>query len=224
MEKNKMMEKSFDDSMHRYGRAFSAVAIVLMLLVPVFVAFYFKTTPNMRGLLAGLASICLIYLPSSIVEVVTYAPMLGTGATYLAFITGNLTNLKIPCAMSAREIVGTEFGTKENEIVSTLSVAVSSLVTCGVLAIGVLLLVPLTPVLSSPVLQPAFSMVVPALFGALGYKYFSKTPLVAVAPFVSMVLLCLLVPAAASQVAVLVPVSAVISIAVARLLYKKGKI
>ena len=175
-------------------------------------------------MLIGAASICIIYLPSSIVEVITYAPMLGTGATYLAFVTGNLTNLKIPCCMTAREIVGTEYGTKENEIISTLSVAASSLVTCTVLILGVLLLAPLRPILEAPVLQPAFDTVVPALFGALGYKYFSKTPLVAVAPFVCMAALCLLVPAAASQVAVLVPVSAVISIVAARVLYVKKKI
>ncbi len=216
--------KAFDDVMHRYGRIWTIIALLLMLAVPVFVAIYFKAVPNIGGLLGGIASICIIYLPSSIVEVITYAPMLGTGATYLAFVTGNLTNLKIPCAMNAKEICGTEYGTKENEIVSTLSVSVSALVTTAVLALGVLLLVPLKPILESPTLAPAFNMVVPALFGALGYKYFSKAPLVAIAPFVSMVLLCLLVPAAAKQVAILVPISALISIGAARILYKKGKI
>ncbi|HIZ19983.1 MAG TPA: hypothetical protein H9674_03895 [Firmicutes bacterium] len=217
-------ERSFDDQMHWYGRVWTAIALCLMLLVPLFVAIYFQASPGARGMLIGAASICIIYLPSSIVEVITYAPMLGTGATYLAFVTGNLTNLKIPCCMTAREIVGTEYGTKENEIISTLSVAASSLVTCTVLILGVLLLAPLRPILEAPVLQPAFDTVVPALFGALGYKYFSKTPLVAVAPFVCMAALCLLVPAAASQVAVLVPVSAVISIVAARVLYVKKKI
>lgn len=217
-------ERSFDDTMHIYGRIWTAVAYILMLLVPLWVALYFHASLNLTGVLAGALSICLIYLPSGIVEAVTYAPMLGTGATYLAFVTGNLTNLKIPCCMNAREIAGTEYGTKENEIISTISVAVSSLVTCTVLILGVVLIVPLTPILNSPVLQPAFDTVVPALFGALGYKYFSKTPLVAVAPFVTMTALCLIVPAAANQVALLVPVSAVISILVARLLYKKGRV
>lgn len=217
-------EKDFNETMHTYGRAWSAVAVILMLLVPLFIALYFNTAPDMRGLIMGSISICIIYLPSSIIEVVTYAPMIGTGATYLAFITGNLTTLKVPCAMNARELAGTEYGTKENEIISTLSVAVSSLVSTLVLLAGVLLLVPLTPIISSPTLQPAFNMVVPALFGALGYKYFSKAPLVAVAPFACMALLCLLVPAAAGQVAVLVPVSALISIGIARVLYVKGKI
>ena len=217
-------ERDFDDQMHWYGRIWTGIALCLMLMVPLFVALYFQASPSLKGLLAGAAGICVIYLPSSIVEVITYAPMLGTGATYLAFVTGNLTNLKIPCCMNAREIVGTEYGTKENEIISTLSVAASALVTCVILIIGVILLVPLTPILQNESLQPAFNCVVPALFGALGYKYFSKTPLVAVAPFVTMTALCLLVPSAANQVAVLVPISAVISIAVARLLYIRKKI
>lgn len=213
--------RSFDDTMHTYGRIWTLIALTLMLLAPLFIALYFHAAPDLRGMLMGTASICLIYLPSSIIEVITYAPMLGTGATYLAFVTGNLTNLKIPCCMTARDIVGTEYGTKENEIISTISVAVSALVTCTVLILGVLLLAPLTPILQSPVLQPAFDTVIPALFGALGYKYFSKTPLVAIAPFACMTLLCLLVPAAASQVAILVPVSALISMGTARLLYVK---
>lgn len=214
----------FDNTMHRMGRIWTSIAFILMLLVPVFVALYFHASPNVTGMLAGTASICLIFIPSSFVEFITYAPMLGTGATYLAFVTGNLTNLKIPCSMNAREICGTEYGTKENEIISTISVAVSSLVTCSVLIIGVLLIVPLTPVLYSPVLQPAFNTVVPALFGALGYKYFSKTPVIAIAPFLTMSVLCLLVPSAANQVAFLVPVSAIISIIAAWFLHKKNKV
>lgn len=222
--KSSVKETSFEESMHFYGRLGTAIAFLLMLCLPLFISVYFKATPNVRGMLVGMASICLIYLPSSIIEVITYAPILGTGATYLAFVTGNLINLKIPCCMNAREAVGAKFGSEESEIISTLSVAVSSLVTCAVLAVGVALLAPLTPLLSSPVLQPAFNSVVPALFGALGYQYFSKAPIIAVTPFVAMAVLCLLVPAAANQVAVLVPVSAVISMLFARLLYKKGKV
>lgn len=217
-------EKTFDEKMHFYGRLWSGIALIMMLLAPVVTMIVFQTAPNYAGLLAGIAGVCLIYLPSSIVEVVTYAPMLGTGATYLAFITGNLATVKIPCAMNAREICETSFGTKENEIVSTLSVAVSALTTCCVLSLGVLLLVPLTPILQSPVLEPAFSMIVPALFGALGYQYISKMPMIAIAPLVAMVLLCFFIPSMASQVAILVPISAIISIAVAWVLQKKGVI
>ena len=215
-------ERTFDDTMHIYGRIGTLIALTLMLLVPLFVALYFHASPDMKGMLMGALSICIIYLPSSIIEVITYAPMLGTGATYLAFITGNLTNLKIPCCMTARDIVGTKYGTKENEIISTISVAVSSLVTCTVLILGVLLLAPLTPILQSPVLQPAFDNILPALFGPLAVVYVSKNWRVAMAPLVFMVALFVCVPSLASSVGVLVPVGAIIAIAAARILYKKG--
>lgn len=217
-------ERSFDDTMHLYGRVWTAAALILMLLVPVAVGFYFGALPPWGGLLMAILNVSIIYLPVGIVEVATYAPMLGTGATYLAFITGNLSNLKIPCAMNAKEIVGTEFGTKENEIVSTLSVAVSSLVTCLVLAVGVLLLVPLAPLLSAPVLQPAFNTILPALFGALGFTYFTKAPKVALLPLVLVVVVCLLFPAAGGQIGFLIPLSALCAMVWARVLYKKGKI
>lgn len=212
---------NFNDSMHRAGRIWSIVTIIILIAFPFAIAIIFNAPPDWQGLLIGSLSICLIYLPSSIVEVITYAPMLGTAGTYLAFITGNLSNLKVPCVMNARQIAGTDYGTKENEIVSAISVAVSALVTCVVLIIGVVLLVPLTPILNSPVLQPAFQTVIPALFGALGYQYFSKAPILVIAPLVSMILVNLLFPAIAGQVAILVPIAAIISIAVGFVLYKK---
>lgn len=223
MKKNKDINSSekFNSDMHKMGRRWSIIAIALMFSVPFLMSIIFNASPNLRGIIYGSLGICLIYLPSSIVEVITYSPMLGTGGTYLAFITGNLVNLKIPCVMNSQEIVGTKFGTKENEIVSTISVAVSSLVTCIVLIIGVILMVPLTPILESEILQPAFNMVVPALFGALGYQHFSKSPKLVIAPLLTISIASLLMPSIASQVAILVPISALISIGVGRILYNK---
>jgi hypothetical protein len=191
---------------------------------PFIMAKYFGVEINLKAGIGASVGICALFLPASLVEVMTYAPMLGTGATYLAFITGNLTNLKIPCCMNARNIVGTEFGTKENEIVSTISVAISSIVTIVVIAIGVMLMVPLEPIINSPTLEPAFSTVVPALFGALGYQYIKKAPKVAIVPILVASIACFLVPSLASQVVVLIGVCAIISIVISRILYKKGKI
>jgi uncharacterized protein (TIRG00374 family) len=102
--------------------------------------------------------------------------------------------MKIPVAMNARDIAKTEVGTPENEIVSTIAVAISAIVTTLVILVGVIMLVPLQPVLNAPALQPAFNNVVPALFGALGLKYFAKSPQIAVIPLLLMCALCLFVP------------------------------
>ena len=154
-------------------------------------------------------------------EFLIYTPMLGAGGGYLAFITGNLINMKIPCAVNARDIVGAKTGTPENEIISTLSIATSSLVTILVLAFGVLLLTPLQPILQSEALQPAFSNVVPALFGAMAYKYYRNHMNIAVAPLVLMSLLFILVPSLISSTSMMIIPSGALAIGIAWLLYRK---
>jgi hypothetical protein len=156
-----------------------------------------------------------------VVEFLVYTPMLGAGGGYLAFITGNLINMKIPCAMNAREIAGTQSGTTENEIISTLSIAASSLTTIIVLALGVLLLVPLQPILQSETLQPAFANVVPALFGAMAYQYFRKNIKLACVPLVIMTLLFVFVPSLISQTSMMIIPSGAITIGLAWLIFRK---
>ncbi|MEG1932604.1 MAG: hypothetical protein RR075_05800, partial [Pygmaiobacter sp.] len=177
-----------------------------------------------NGFLRGIVQVASVYLPVSVVEFLIYAPMLGAGGSYLSFITGNLTNLKIPCAVNARDICGTETGTPENEIVSTLSVATSALVTTLVIAIGVFLMTPLQPILSNPVLIPAFDNVVAALFGALGCKYYVKGLRIAALPFLAMSLLCIFVPSVISQVGFLIIPSGLIAIGVSYALFRHNKI
>lgn len=166
----------------------------------------------------------IIYIPVAIVEFLVYTPMLGVGGSYLAFITGNVTNMKIPCAMNARDIAKTKVGTPENEIISTISVATSAIVTTLVIVAGVILMIPLRPVLENPVLVPAFDNVVPALFGALGLKYFMKSPKIAAIPVLSMTLLCVLVPAAISQTSLLMIPAGGMALLIGWILFKKGKL
>ena len=157
------------------------------------------------------------------IEVFTYTPMLGAGGGYLAFITGNLINMKIPCAVNARDLAGVKTGTAENEIVSTLSIATSSLVTIVILALGVLALQPLQPVLQSPALQPAFANVVPALFGAMAYQYYRKNIVVAIAPLAVMSVLFTLVPGLISSTSFMIIPSGALAIGIAYTIYKKKK-
>ena len=191
--------EQFNRRTHVLGRIVSAITLVLLVGAPFLIGTFLGAMPDMGAVAKGFLSVGLVWTVSSVAEFLIYTPMLGAGGGYLAFITGNLINMKIPCAVNARDIVGTKTGTAENEIISTLSIATSSLVTIVVLALGVALLVPLQPVLQSPVLQPAFANVVPALFGAMAYQYFRKNVQVAVAPLVVMSLLFMLVPSLTSS-------------------------
>ena len=125
--------------------------------------------------------------------------------------------------MNARDMVDAKSGTPENEIISTISIATSSLVTILVLALGVLLLVPLQPILQNPVLQPAFENVVPALFGAMAYKYYRGNMKIALFPLVIMSVLFVLLPSLIGSTSFMIIPSGAIAIGVAYLIYKKGR-
>ncbi len=218
------MAKNYEDLVHLRGRIWTIVALILMLSIPSVISITLDLPPDWKAVMTGVGMLAVMMLPGAVIEVLTYAPLLGSGATYLAFVTGNLSNLKIPCAMNAKELAGTEFGTPENEVVATLSVASSTIVTTLVVSTGVLMLAPLTPFLENPLLQPAFRTVIYALFGALGYKYFMAHPKIAVLPLTVTVGLCLLFPAAAHNISLLILGSATVSIVFAFILFKKNLI
>ncbi len=213
--------EAYNRRTHTFGRIASLITLALLLGVPFVLGGYLGTTPDLAAAGRGFLAIGLVWLVSCVAEWLIYTPMLGAGGGYLAFITGNLINMKIPCAVNARDIVGAKTGTPENEIISTLSIATSSLVTILVLAFGVLLLTPLQPILQSEALQPAFSNVVPALFGAMAYKYYRNHMNIAVAPLVLMSLLFILVPSLISSTSMMIIPSGALAIGIAWLLYRK---
>lgn len=222
-DREKFLE-DFNNSLHRLGRITMALTMIVLSAVPFVMAAYFGTKIDGNSFLAGFLKVAMIYMPVSLVEFLVYAPMLGVGGSYLSFITGNVTNMKIPCAMNAKDIAGTEVGTPENEIVSTISVATSAIVTMLVIVAGVILLVPLQPVLQNEALQPAFNNVVPALFGALGLKYFAKSPKIAVIPLLTISLVCIFVPSMITQTSTLIIPGGALALGIGFVLFKKGKI
>ena len=220
-------EKFFDDfnkGLHRIGKITMFLGMMVLLAVPLVIGGIYGASVNVSGFLGGFAKVAIIYVSMSIVEFLVYTPMLGAGGSYISFITGNVTNMKIPCAMNARDIAGTEVGTPENEIVSTISTATSAIVTTLVIVVGVILLIPLQPVLQSEVLAPAFDYVVPALFGALGLKYFAKSPKIAAIPVGLISALCIFVPSMISQTSILIIPSGALALLIGFLLFKKGKL
>ena len=208
---------------HRIGRICTVITLVMLVGAPFLIGTYLGALPDISAVAKAFLSVGLVWTVSSVVEFLIYTPMLGAGGGYLAFITGNLINMKIPCAVNARDIVGAKTGTPENEIISTLSIATSSLVTILVLAVGVLLLTPLQPILQSEALQPAFSNVVPALFGAMAYKYYRNHMNIALAPLVFMSLLFILVPKLIESTSMMIIPSGALAIGIAWLLYRKQR-
>jgi len=214
---------SYIDSVHRDGRIWNIAVMILLLAFPVSVAFVFGASPDWGALGMGLVATAPMYWAVGAIETVTFVPMLGAGGSYLGFVTGNISNLKLPCALNALEQNGVSANSEEGEVISTIAIATSSIVTTLIIIVGVICIAPLTPILSAPALQPAFEQILPALFGGLGVAFVSKNWKIAVAPIILMLILFIFVPALDSgTVGIMVPVSALFTIAVSRILYKRG--
>ena len=222
MKKNESM--TYMDSVHRDGRIWNISMMIILLLFPVLVWILFEdAAPDWKGVALGLVATAPMYWAVGAVEVITFIPMLGAGGSYLSFVTGNISNLKLPCAINALENAKADPKSEDGEIISTIAIAVSSIVTTAIIALGVLLIVPLSPILENPVLTPAFDQMLPALFGALGVALISKNWKIAIAPVCLMLILFIFVPALNSgTVGIMVPVGVLFTIAVSRFMYKKN--
>lgn len=182
MEKNTNQGKysasqSYLNSTHRLGRVSGIIAVLLILMVPAVITFVYRNqiTLDMPKTMSAIITLTAIYGVVSVVEVVSFCPFLGTGGTYLSFITGNIMNMKLPVAMDSLRVNKLDRDSEEAEVVTTLAIGASSLVTTFILFLGMLFLGNLlVPIITGPELAPAFNNVTPALTGALAAPYFVK--------------------------------------------------
>ncbi|MBO5879368.1 MAG: hypothetical protein J6Q68_02295 [Clostridia bacterium] len=222
-ENNGKKEYSYIDSVHRDGRIWNLCMMGLLIMFPIIVGVIFQAMPDWAAMGKGLIATAPMYWAVGVVETITFVPMLGAGGSYLSFVTGNISNLKLPCALNALESAGVSSKSEEGEIISTVAIAVSSIVTTVVIIVGVVLIIPLSPFLESPILKPAFDQLLPALFGALGVVFVSKNWKIAIAPIALMLILFVFVPPInTSTVGIMVPVGVIFTLVVSRVLYKRG--
>ena len=211
------------DRVHKWGRIWNLSMVAVLFSFPIIVAIVFNAAPDWKGLGLGLFATAPMYWAVGVVETITYIPMLGAGGSYLSFVTGNISNLKLPCALGALDQAGVKGSSEEGEVISTIAIAISSIVTILIVVLGVILLVPLTPVLENPVLDPAFEQILPALFGGLGVVFVSRNWKIAIAPVLLMLVLFIAIPALdAGMVGIMVPVGVVFTLIISRIMYKKG--
>ncbi|MDR1411518.1 MAG: hypothetical protein LBI91_04890 [Spirochaetaceae bacterium] len=153
-------------NMHRLGRIGIIGALFIFLGMPAFLGAWFKAFPGVLRILSSSAGLLAIFIPICFSEMIAYTPILGS-SIYLSTVTGEILNLKLPVAVNAMRQAGVEQGTEAADIAATLSVCTASLVSLVVVTAGVVLLIPLQPVLTLPAVQTASANILPALFGAL---------------------------------------------------------
>ena len=221
MSKKNKAPKTYYDRVHSWGRISTISALCVLLMFPVAICLYLNVFPPISGILQGLLKLIPTYWTVAVVEVLVYTPMLGAGGTYLSFVTGNIANLKLPCAISAMEGADVKANSEEGEVVSTIAIATSSIVTTVILAIGVIAFAPfLEDFTNSPLLKPAFAQVLPALFGALGAGYFIKHWRISFFPIIVMIIVLIFSPGMGASTLLFVGIVA--SVGGALFMYNKG--
>lgn len=216
-----MTQAQYIEKLHRHGRRFMIISTVLMLLVPFVFSWINNAWPTWDLIVKGFMTVGAIYIPIGIIETLNYAPMLGVGATYISHVTGNISNMKLPAALSAMKQANVEPGSDEAEIISTLSVASSSIVTTIIIFVGVVLLLPYLGIVQE-FLGPVTDYLVPAIFGALGLVFVVRHWKLTIVPLTVMLLLFAFVIKDPTIQPVFVPIASLLSMVTARWMFKKG--
>jgi len=213
--------KSYIDSVHRYGRFWCLCALVVILAVPALMSWHLNAWPDLGVVGKAFGSIAILFYPTAVIEVIAYAPLLGAGGTYLSFLTGNIANLKLPCALSSMENAKVRANSEEGEVISTISIAASAITTTIIIAVFVLIFAfnpSFTKLMQSDTLAPAFKQVTYTIFGALAASYFVKHWKISIFPIAAVSLL--LVFAGNIQIGILIFVGVVLSLVGAHVMYK----
>ncbi len=218
--------EQYNLQMHTLGRIFTWLAVGLILLVPIFYCVSAKTLPNGLAIVKSLPFL-LGYVAIGLIEAISYAPLLGTSGQYMSFITGNISNLKLPCAINSQNIAKVEKGSEEQEIITTISIAVSTIVTTLIIIIGLIPLIIFQQQIVN-VLNPISPYVIPAIFGGLTMVLIAQYYKIAAIPFIACIAICAIGNAigfgSALSQSTMVIVGMVISGISTTILYKKNKI
>lgn len=216
------MEGKYIDKTHTYGKIWMLVTLCIFISIPALICWHLGVSPRLEMIAKGLSTVALVFYPTAVLEVLTYSPLLGTGGTYLGFVTGNITNLKLPVALNSMESAKVEPNTEKGEVISTISISVSSIVTTIIIAVCVLAFYPVLHNITDPgsAFAPAFQQVTPALFGALCASYLAKHWKISILPIA--VLTIILLFKGTLGTGVLIPIGVVVSLLGAHIMFKKG--
>ena len=166
---------SFQAWAHKWGRIGTLIALLYMIAIPFVVLTFYDSLPSIGEVInLSTISILMVYIPVGFSEAISYTPILGA-SSYLTFITGNIMNLKLPCAVNAMKLTKKEPNTPEGEAISSVAVAVCSIMTIIILALAALLSAWISPVFELPAVKTASNYLIPALFGSLTLGLFAST-------------------------------------------------
>ena len=180
--------------MHKIGKVIGVLAVVASFMPALILGLVYGLWPDWAALgtaaLTAITSFGILWF----VEPLSYYPVVGPMGTYMAFVSGNISNMRIPCASMAQVGAGVEPGTEKGSIIATIGMGVSIVINTLVLSAGVIAGQAVLSMLPAAVVS-ALNFLLPALFGALLVQFGMKNKSHTVVMLVFGIILCLAIKA-----------------------------
>lgn len=218
--------KTYIPNIVKWGRITLLLGIITCFGPAVVISFVYGYMPPISAIIAGTIAQISVSGAFYIVEPISYFPILGIPGTYLTFLSGNTSNMRVPCSSIAQEAAGVEMGTEKGSVVSTIGIAVSIIINVAILTIGAVTGSAIVEIIPAG-MKEALNFLLPALFGAVfGQFAISRPKLGGVAAVIAIGMTWLLkngfmsfLPGTPSYVVILVSVFG--TILIGKQIYKK---
>lgn len=181
--KKDVYENEFIPYINKWGRRTNLLAVALSFGPAMVLLSVYGILPPTGAILGGFISVAGAWGAFWLVEPISYYPVLGVSGTYMAFLSGNISNLRLPCSAAAQEATDVEMGTPEGDIISTLGIAGSIFTNVIILTVGVVGLMSVFQALPELWQNALQSYLVPAIFGAVFAQFGKDFPKVAAVGF-----------------------------------------
>lgn len=152
--------------MNRIGKITGYLGVVASFFPALVLIVVYGSFPNLAALPTVAISVVSSFAVLWFVEPISYYPVVGQIGTYMAFLSGNISNMRVPCASMAQVAAEVEPGTEEGSVIATLGMATSIIINIAVLTVGVIAGSKVLSMLPQSVTD-ALNLLLPALFGAL---------------------------------------------------------
>ena len=217
---NKEFMKEWKRNSIRIGTPTNIIAAFTSFIPVIWLCLKYDCWPDPKVVLAGWGMVALSFGAFYIVEPISYYASLGLTGTYLSFLSGNIGNMRVPCATMALETTDSEPGTLQAEVASTMAICGSIITNLIATTAAVLICSVVVSVLPDIVVSALTKYAAAAIFGGTFGTYALKYPKVAIFGIgLALAMKFLLSPPAW----VLIVVSVFGSLGFARLMYVKEK-
>ena len=176
MENNYM--STWKKSSIRIGTPTNLLAALTAFVPVIYLCTAYGCWPDPSIVLSAWGLTALSFGAFYVVEPVSYYASLGMSGTYLSFLSGNIGNMRVPCAALALDVTKSDAGTIQAEVVSTMAICgsiITNLIATTSAAISAVVAV--LPAFINKGLQTYASA---AIFGATFGNFAIKKPKVAV--------------------------------------------